>query len=234
MDLVLTDAAVVATLRLGVAGRREAVRATVLHQGEFLLDAEHRLVLLVLLRRADGRGPGVGGVRLAVDEVHLTHREHVVATADRVRVDGDRLEHAVALVAGGLVRARAVETPDRKLTVAGDDLRLGTEFRRRLGAVDPDVLSLVDHCCPQSFQGFTRGRTAAELTVRWRAESSQRAVAERLLCCERRVNSSTDCFGGLTTSGPSHRCLHVDDRHDWQPRTEQHSGGERRFGSLVS
>ena len=90
-DLVVADAAVVATLRLGIAGRREAVRATVLDQRELLLDAEQRLVLLVLLRRLDGGGAGVGRVRLAVDEVDLGHHEHVVAAADRVRVDGDRL-----------------------------------------------------------------------------------------------------------------------------------------------
>ena len=90
VDLVLADAAVVAALGLGVAGRREAVRATVLHQRELLLDAEQRLVLLVLLGRLDGGGAGVGRVRLAVDEVDLGHHEHVVAAADRVRVDWRR------------------------------------------------------------------------------------------------------------------------------------------------
>jgi hypothetical protein len=153
VDLVLADAAVVTTLRFGVAGGREAVRAAVLHQREFLLDAEQRLVLLVLLRRLGGEVAGVGGVRLAVDQHHLAHHEHVVATAQRIREADDGLEHAVALVAGGLVRARPVEAPDREFGTVLDDLGLRPEMVGRLGAVDPDVLSLVNHSCRPQFVG---------------------------------------------------------------------------------
>ena len=111
VDLVLADTAVVAALRFGVTGRGEPVRTTVLHEREFLLDAEHRLVLLVLLGGPDGCGAGVGRVRLAVDEHHLTHHEDVVAATDRIRVARNGLEDAVALVARRLARARAVESP---------------------------------------------------------------------------------------------------------------------------
>src|SRR6056297_402088 len=100
VDLVLADAAVVAALWLRVPGGREAVGPPVLHQGEFLLDTEHRLVLLVLPGGLDRGGPCVGRMRLAVDEHDLAHDEHVVATADGVGVGGDGLEHAVTLVAG--------------------------------------------------------------------------------------------------------------------------------------
>ena len=144
--------------------------------------------------------------------------EHVVATTDRVRVTGDRLEHAVALVAGRLVRARTVETPDRKFAAVFDDLRLRSKLRRRLRAVDPDVLSLVDHCCPQSFQGITRGRTTSEGRpsdcVRNRRSvplPSGCSVVNGALIRQR------TCFVRLTTTGPASRFLHPDDRQDRQP-----------------
>ena len=186
VDLVLADSAVVATLRLGVAGRGEPVRAAVLHERELLLDAEQWLVLLVLLGGPGRCGAGVGRMRLAVDEHHLAHHEHVVAATDRVRVARDGLEDAVALVAGGLTGARSVESPDREFGAVFQDLGLRAELRRRLSSVDPDVFSLVNHSCPQ-FLGGT-GEPIYGF-ARWQAESSQRRVAESLPHCERRVNS---------------------------------------------
>ena len=111
-DLVRADAAVVAALRRGEAADREAVRAAVLHERVLLLDAEQRLVAGVLLRRLDEGGAGVRRVGLVVGAPHLAHHEDVVAAADRVGTVEHRLEHAVALVARGLVGARTVEAPE--------------------------------------------------------------------------------------------------------------------------
>jgi hypothetical protein len=59
VDLVVADAAVVAALGGGEAGRREAERTAVLEERVLLLEAEPRVVLLVLLgvcrRRASPR-----------------------------------------------------------------------------------------------------------------------------------------------------------------------------------
>ncbi len=88
---------------------------------------------------------GCWTVRRHVDVQDLAHHEDVVAAADRVRNVVDGLEHAAPL---GLVRGRPVEAPDRQLDALGvvaQYLRLGTELGRRLGAVDPDVLSLEGH-----------------------------------------------------------------------------------------
>ena len=57
--------------------------------------------------------------------------------------DEDRLQHAVGVVARRLVGGRTVEAPDARLLAVGDDLGLRPHQRRRLGAVDPDVLSPV-------------------------------------------------------------------------------------------
>ncbi len=140
-DLVGADAAVVRTLRAGEAALGPAERVAVLEERVLLLDAEHRLLVGVLLGRRRARGAGVGGVRGHVGEQHLAHDEDVVAAADRVRADEHRAEHAVGLLARGLVGARAVEAPDAGLVAVGDDLGLRAQQRRRLGAVDPDVLS---------------------------------------------------------------------------------------------
>ena len=142
--------------------------------------------------------------------------------------DGDRLEHAVALVAGGLVRARTVETPDRKFAAVFDDLRLRSKFRRRLGAVDPDVLSLVDHCCPQSFRdslGADRRDRPSDCVRNRRSD----AVAERLLCCERRVNSSTDLFHAAHSPAVASTSM----RRRPEPPAPSSTGRRTAIGSLT-
>ena len=148
-------------------------------------------MLLVLLGGASGRRAGVGGVGLAVDEHDLAHHEDVVAAADRVGERTDGLEHAVALVAGGLVGRRAVEAPDR--VVVGrlvQDLRLRAELRRRLGAVDPDVFSLDSHVIVLNLSWCCSGVETADPSGDrvFDAEGCQRAVADLLPDCERRVN----------------------------------------------
>ena len=94
--------------------------------------------------RGTRRGCCVGCGR-EVGEQHLAHDELVARPAERVRADEDRLEHAVGVVPGRLVGARAVEAPDAGLLAVRDDLGLAADQRRRLGAVDPDVLRLVAH-----------------------------------------------------------------------------------------
>jgi hypothetical protein len=83
-------------------------------------------------------------MRLSVDQHDLAQDELVVAAADRVRDDEDRLQDAVRFVAGRLLRARAVEAPDGRLLAARDDLGLRAKLLRGHGAVDPDVLSAID------------------------------------------------------------------------------------------
>jgi hypothetical protein len=147
VDLIGTDAAVVAALRGREAAEGEAVGAAVLEEGVLLLDAEDRLLIGVLGGDLGALAPGVGLVGLHRDVQHLGHHEDVVAPADRVRAGEHGLEHAVRLVARGLVGRRAVEAPDRELLDAVvQDLGLRAQLRRRLGAVDPDVLRLVRHC----------------------------------------------------------------------------------------
>ena len=127
--LVAAYTAVVGALGGGVAEHRPAERATVLEEGVLLLDAEHRLLVGVLLDHLTQLGPGVGGMGGEVGELHLAHDQLVVGAPQRVGDDEDRAEHAVGVVAQGLVGARPVETPDAWILAVGDDLRLAPEER---------------------------------------------------------------------------------------------------------
>ena len=85
-DGILADAAVVRTLRCREAVVREAERVAVrLEHCVLLLDAEHRLVLLVLLGGASGRCTSVGRVGFTVHQHHFAHHEDVIAAANGVR-----------------------------------------------------------------------------------------------------------------------------------------------------
>ena len=175
------DAAVVRTLRCGEAVVREAERVAVrLEHRVLLLDAEHRLVLLVLLGGASSRCTSVGRMGFAIHEHHFAHDEDVFAATDRIGKDAGGLEHAIALVARCLVGRRTIEAPDRHVgevgaAVVGDDLRLGTELRSRFRAVDPDVLSLDSHCCPQILWLVGHAKdTASPVNVRHRCSGSLR------------------------------------------------------------
>ncbi len=125
--------------------RRPAERPAVLEEGVLLLDAEHRLLVGVLLDHRAQLGPGVGRVGGEVGELDLAHHQLVVGAAQGVGTDEHGPEHAVGVVSERLVGARAVEAPDARLLAVGDDLGLAPQQRRRLGPVDPDVLSLVRH-----------------------------------------------------------------------------------------
>src|SRR6185437_4786328 len=132
--LVAADPAVVGALWRRVAVDRPAQRAALLEEGVLLLHPEPRLVGGVLLGHRRTGGPGVGGVRGEVGEKDLAHHQLVVGAAEGVRADEHRVEHAVGVVASGLVGAGAVEAPDTGLLAVRDDLGLAPDQRGRLGA----------------------------------------------------------------------------------------------------
>lgn len=78
--------------------------------------------------------PRVGRVRRRVRVEHLAHHEHVLPSADGVRVDSHGVQNAVRVVAGGLAGRRAVEGPVGEVlgVAAGhgllDDLGLGAHL----------------------------------------------------------------------------------------------------------
>ncbi len=137
-------------------------------------------------------GAGVGGMRLHVLASSTSAITRMLSsTAERVGAREDRLQHAVALVAGRLVGAGAVEPPDgRRRHAVGDDLGLAPELCRRLGAVEPDVLSLVGHeFGPLDITMHPRRDVGREVLAgcgRW--ERCQRAISRPLLGCECCVN----------------------------------------------
>ena len=97
-DILVADAGVIRTLRRRISGRREAERTVVLIEEVFLLEAEPRVGIV-----EDGGAlvRGMGG--LAIRHHDFAHHEHAVG-AGAVGIDRNRLEHAVGVVAFGLVR----------------------------------------------------------------------------------------------------------------------------------
>ncbi len=143
--LVAADAAVVRTLGSREPSLGPAQRTAVLEEGVFLLNAEHRLLVGVLLGHGRTLVAGVGRVGRQVGQEDLAHDELVALVPQRVRAHEDRLQHTVRVVAGGLVSARTVESPDARLFAVLDDPGLTAQERRRLRTVDPDVFGLVAH-----------------------------------------------------------------------------------------
>ena len=113
------------------------------HEGVLLLHAEPALVLGVLLGDRPQRGAGVGRVRIHLGIEDLAEHELVVAAADRILDRVDRLEYAVGLAAGCLVRRRTIKTPDRRLGARVDHFGLGAHQRRGLRTVQPDVFASI-------------------------------------------------------------------------------------------
>jgi hypothetical protein len=145
VHLVGADAAVVEALRSREATRREAERASVLEERVLLLDAEQRFLISVLAGHGLELGTGVGGVRRHVGQQDLAHDQHVRVAPQRVGTGEHRAQHAVGVLPGRLVGAGAVEAPDAQLGAVREDLGLRPQTGGRLGAVDPDVLGLVNH-----------------------------------------------------------------------------------------
>ena len=100
-----TDAAVVRTLRGGVANFGPTVGTAVLEEGVLLLDTKPGLKLAVLLFGGHSRGASVGGVRGVVGVQYFAHHQDVVRTAQWVRTGEDGIEDAVRRRAVGLVGA---------------------------------------------------------------------------------------------------------------------------------
>ena len=141
-DIAVADAGVVRALRRRIAVGREAERTAVLVEEVFLLEAEPGAFIV-----EDGRAL-VRGVRgLSVRHHDFAHDKRAVL-ARSIRIDGDRLQHAIGAVAFGLHGRRAVKTPQRKLfqrrkLVEFLDLCLAAQIGCRRIPVEPDILELI-------------------------------------------------------------------------------------------
>lgn len=143
---VRAHAAIVRSLRAGKAQLRPAQRMVVdVQQRVLLLDAEPRLLggthllghlgaLLALVRLG----------RCAVVLVRLAQDENVRCAAERITVDGDRMQVDVGVGADRLLGAAAVKVPDGQLLDAVGHLVDGAILAAHIlaGSVDPDVRGL--------------------------------------------------------------------------------------------
>ena len=141
-----------------VGARAAVVRA--LRAGEAALRPAERVTLSRLKRCTPARGrttgPGGAGLedrlrrcarvrreRRAARRVRVGQHEDVVATTERVLVDGTGLDDDLGVLARGLVGGGAIVVPRRELV----KVRLGGRHGLALGAdvalgIDPDVLGL--------------------------------------------------------------------------------------------
>ena len=104
-DVLVADAGVIRSLRRGITARREAERTAVLVEEIFLLVAEPGALVV------ENGGALVGGMRgLAIRHHHFAHHQHAVG-APAVRINRDRLQHAVGAVALGLHGRASVKAP---------------------------------------------------------------------------------------------------------------------------
>ena len=145
-DVAVTDAGVVRALRRRITGGREAERAAVLVHEVFLLEAEPGAGIVKNGCALVGRVRGD-----AVRHHDFAHHQRTIG-ARAVRINRDRLEHAIRRTAFGLHRRGAVEAPQRELFERRErseflDLRLAAKVRDRRVPVEPDILELVlCHC----------------------------------------------------------------------------------------
>ena len=108
-DVRVADAGVIRSLRRGIAGGRKAERTAVLVEEIFLLEAEPCAFVV------ENGGALVRGVRgLAIGHHDFAHHQRAVG-ARAVRINRDRLQHAIGTMAFGLHGRASVEAPQRKL-----------------------------------------------------------------------------------------------------------------------
>ena len=120
---------------------------------------------------------------LAVGHHDFAHHQHAVL-ALAVRIDRDRLEHAVGAAAFGLHGRAAVEAPQRKLLQRREaveflDLRLAAQVGDGRVPVEPDVFELVlCHCSPLRFDDATMTKSTR---LAAKAQSSRPAATPVVL-----------------------------------------------------
>src|SRR5579862_4723887 len=96
VDVVGSHAAVVRTLRRGVAGMLgESQRTAALEERVLLLEAEQRILIGVLVRDRDQLASAVGGVGGHVGKKNLAQHKQIVPTPNRVRAGEHRLQDTI-------------------------------------------------------------------------------------------------------------------------------------------
>jgi hypothetical protein len=85
--------------------------------------------------------------RDAIRHHDFAHDQHAVG-AGRIRIDRNRLQHAIGAVAFGLHGRGTVEAPQRELLERREifeflDLRLAAKVRDRRISIEPNILELV-------------------------------------------------------------------------------------------
>lgn len=101
----------------------------------------------------------VGLVRGAVVVVGLGHDQDVVTTTEGVLENGSGAEVDIGVVAGGLVRRRAIEVPLTEVGNAGDLLADSLKSRTSDGEIDGEMSIVAQWSCT----GARRGRRSTHL-----------------------------------------------------------------------
>ncbi len=187
-DVIGTDAAVVVPLGTWVYGRLlgPAGDAALVQERVLLLDAEPRLLGLVGFGERAELGAGVAGMRRrSVGQHDFAHHEDVRLAADRIGVERDRLEGAIALVARGLSGTGSVEAPvgdvGERLHAAVEDFPLGTQAGGRRAAVQPKVFGDRFHLFPPVTECVTADEKSTESAMMERMFTRLNAIVPEVM-----------------------------------------------------